>query len=265
MLQTLTGSNLWVHDLTRPAPPLRLPSEGEVCWSAWARSGQELVFYWLKDGRVALARQPADGTAQPKPLAMQALDAVSVGPDGRLVGVAAGDLVTVTVENGTVRVDPLPQTPDITEQWPEVSPDGHWLVYGSNQSRRDEVYVRPYPGPGAPTPVSVEGGTDPAWHPTSGREIFFVSPADPSGRQRMMVVTFTPGSPPVIGRPTELFSFDPRDLRMACMPGRCHDVAADGQRFYARQAVPTPPGPPVTHINLIQNWFEELRAKVPLK
>jgi hypothetical protein len=47
---------------------------------------------------------------------------------------------------------------------------------------------------------------------------------------------------------------------------RCFDVAPDGQHFYGTQvqAPPLPP-PPVTHINLIQNWFEELKAKVPAK
>ena len=44
---------------------------------------------------------------------------------------------------------------------------------------------------------------------------------------------------------------------------RCYDVAPDGQHFYAMQAQNPPPPPMVTHINLIQNWFEELKAKVP--
>jgi hypothetical protein len=79
----------------------------------------------------------------------------------------------------------------------------------------------------------------------------------------MMAVAFTPGSPPTIGRPTELFRFHNRDLHVACAPVRCYDVAADGQRFYAVQNVTPTPLPPVTHINLIQNWFEELKAKVP--
>ena len=41
------------------------------------------------------------------------------------------------------------------------------------------------------------------------------------------------------------------------------DVAPDGQRFYAVQHQAAPPPAPVTHVNLILNWFEELRAKVP--
>jgi hypothetical protein len=79
----------------------------------------------------------------------------------------------------------------------------------------------------------------------------------------MMAVDFEPGSRPRIGHPRSLFEFDPRDLALACTPLRCYDVAPDGQRFYARQARNPPPPPVVTHINLVQNWFEELKAKVP--
>jgi hypothetical protein len=43
---------------------------------------------------------------------------------------------------------------------------------------------------------------------------------------------------------------------------RCYDVAPDGQRFYAVELLPTE-RQPITHVNLIENWFEELKAKVP--
>jgi hypothetical protein len=95
----------------------------------------------------------------------------------------------------------------------------------------------------------------------------------------MMAVDFAPGSPPPlgsargdlsavegprIGRPRVLFEFDGlRGLNFDCNPGRCYDVARDGQRFYATQRAAPPPASVVTHINLILNWFEELKAKVP--
>jgi hypothetical protein len=47
-------------------------------------------------------------------------------------------------------------------------------------------------------------------------------------------------------------------------PRSCDDVAPDGQRFYGKQLRTPPPPPVVTHINLIENWFEELKAKVPV-
>jgi hypothetical protein len=266
-VQDLTEVGLWVFDLTRPAPLLRLPTEGEVMYQLWRLGGQQLIFRWLKDGRWALATQPADGTAPPQTLGVGRALLSSVAPDGRIAAVVAEvgdpssrDIVTVMVENGKARLEPLIQTPGFDERWPVFSPDGRWLVYGSNVTKRFEIYVRPYPGPARAVPVSVEGGSDPAWHP-NGREIFFVGPPDAGGHRRMMAVAFTPGSA-TIGKPEELFSFDPSDLRMVCEPVGCYDVAADG-RFYTLQRVTPPPPPVVTHINLIQNWFEELKAKVP--
>jgi len=66
-----------------------------------------------------------------------------------------------------------------------------------------------------------------------------------------------------IGSPKALFDFDPTSLTLGCFPLRCYDVSPDGQRFFATRTLPAPPVTPVTHINLILNWFEELKAKVP--
>jgi hypothetical protein len=54
-----------------------------------------------------------------------------------------------------------------------------------------------------------------------------------------------------------------RSYGVLCIPVRCHDIAPDGRHFYAIQTRTPAPPQSVTHINLIQNWFEELRAKVP--
>jgi hypothetical protein len=156
---------------------------------------------------------------------------------------------------------PLIQTPGF-EGYPEFSPDGRWLAYGSDVSGRTDVYVRPYPGQGPAEPVSIEGGECPAWDPT-GHELFFLSPASPDGRRRMMAVEFAPGLPPRIGRPHPLFEFDNRVLDLRGFPLRGYDVTPDGQRFVGLQR-PVPALPAVTHIDLILDWFEELNAKVPV-
>jgi hypothetical protein len=54
------------------------------------------------------------------------------------------------------------------------SPDGQWIAYVSNSRSRYEVFIRPFPGPGAKGQVSTEGGTNPVWA-RSGREIFYRS------------------------------------------------------------------------------------------
>lgn len=79
-----------------------------------------------------------------------------------------------------------------------------------------------------------------------------------------MTVPFEPGTPPSIGQPAPLFDFDPNELAIACdFSVRCYDVAPDGRRFYTVRRVVPPQPPPVTTINLVQNWFEELRLKAP--
>jgi serine/threonine-protein kinase len=165
------------------------------------------------------------------------------------------DIVSITLERDEGTVEPLLQTENV-EGWPEFSPDGRSLAYGSDVSGRQEVYVRPHPGPGAVQQVSLDGGTAPAWHP-NGREIFFIADGG------LMAADFAAGSPPHIGRPHLLFAPLPRVL-FACVPVRCYDVAPDGRRFYAVQYAAGAPLAPVTHINLIANWFEELKAKVPV-
>jgi len=261
MIQTLTEAGLWLYDLGR-GTLTPLTGDGECFYPVWSPDGQRLAFNWLKDGRRSLAVQPADGTVVAQVLLARGPYPSSFMRGGRqLAAVGAGDIVIVTVENGKASAQPLAQTPQ-TEQWPEFSPDGRWLAYGSDVSGRFEVYVQPYPGPGPRTQVSIEGGESPAWHP-NGRELFYVSLLDPAGRRRMMAAEFEAGAPPRIGRPRPLFEFDPHDLALASWPVRCFDVAPDGQRFYVVQTRTSPPPPVVTHINLVLNWLEELKAKVP--
>jgi Tol biopolymer transport system component len=279
MIRTLTDAGVWLYDVDRGTTTL-LAGGGEAWIPIWSPDGRRLAFEWLADGQRALAMQPADGTAAPQALVAGDLTASSFTPNGRQVAAVrdSRDIVVVTVEPGQSRAQPLTQAPRSAERWPEFSPDGRWLAYGSDASGRFEVYVRPYPGPGPAEPVSIDGGWSPAWART-GRELFFVSLPDPQGQRRLMAVEFAPGSPPrdaahggpsagerpSIGRPRTLFAFDPRDLRLACTPVRCYDVAADGDRFYVTQSQAPPPPPVVTHINLVLNWLEDLKAKVPVR
>ena len=148
-------------------------------------------------------------------------------------------------------------------QWPAFSPDGRWLAFGSSTSGTPELFVQPYPGPGTRVQVSVDGGQSPAWHP-NGREIYFLSLGPAGARQSyMMAADFSPGPPARIGRPRRLFEFDATKLGLMCVYSRCYDVSADGERFYGVQELEAPAPAPVTHINLVANWIEEVKAKVP--
>ena len=123
----------------------------------------------------------------------------------------------------------------------DFSPDGRWIAYYSNESGRDEVYVRGYPT-GSKSRVSTEGGRNPVWNAKGGEVVYQRSAA-------IVAVRVVNGVR--VGEPQRLFE---RPMYGA----RNWDVAPDGQRFLI--AEDTRP----LEINVITNWFEELKAKVPV-
>jgi len=157
----------------------------------------------------------------------------------------------------TRRIQPLVRTPAI-ERNGEISPDGRWLAYQSDESGQSEIYVRPFPAVDSGRwQISTTGGTRPLWS-RNGRELFYLSPMDSS----LMNVAVEPGPTWAAGAPAKLLE---RPVPyMATYAGRTYDVSAGGQRFLMPDYV-TPPnsnaGP--TSLVVVQNWFEELRRLVP--
>ena len=149
------------------------------------------------------------------------------------------------------RVPSLFLATQFDERTPVFSPDGQWLAYTSDEEGRDEVYVRPYPGPGAPHKISTEGGEEPVWS-AEGNELFYRH-----GNEMMVVAVDTE---PVFSpaRPQQLFE---ADYDVDPRRGLNYDVSPDGQRFLmvlnTQELAPT-------EINVVQNWFEELKRLVPV-
>jgi len=130
------------------------------------------------------------------------------------------------------------------------SPDGRWLAYVSDESGRDKVYVQPYAASGEKQLISPEGGTEPQWSP-DGRELFFRQ-----GRQMMSVQVKQTEATLTAGRPQLLFE-GPYVMGNAGEVN--YDISPEGQRFLMIKE--TEPAP--AQINVVLNWFEELKRLVP--
>ena len=190
-VRSLDGGGLWV--LRSRARGTLTPADdgrGGTAWPFWSPDGQRLVFPWLKDGRRgSLATQPPTARRRRECWLWQPRIAPRLR-DTRWAALAAWPSATsvswrsCTIENGRARVQPL--FPDARTQNAVAGVLAGRPLAGVRVKRapgRDEVYVRPYPGPGSRTQVSIDGGRSPAWHPTNGRS-FFASPLDPAGRRR---------------------------------------------------------------------------------
>jgi hypothetical protein len=150
------------------------------------------------------------------------------------------------------KAQPFLRTP-FNESVPRFSPDGRWLAYISDESGRYEVYVQPYPGPGGKWQVSTDGGAEPVWNP-NGRELFY------RNGDKMMAVEIVTQPSFAAGKPRMLFE-RPYQPPPATFPN--YDVSPDGQRFLMLKPSEETSSASLTQMVVVQNWFEELKQKVP--
>ncbi len=143
------------------------------------------------------------------------------------------------------------------ERSAELSPDGRWMAYQSNESGDWEIFVRPFPNvTEGQQQVSTAGGRHPLWA-RNGEELFYL---EPGTRPRLMAVPVQTGSTFDRGSPQPLFAWEYRFDG----PSRRYDVSPDGQRFLVIKADEAAGDFRAPQIHVVLNWFEELKARVPV-
>jgi Tol biopolymer transport system component len=170
------GFELWVHDL-RDDTRVRLTAENDSALPVWDLDGSRIFFTSNRGGNWDVFVRPADGAAPAEPVLSQPgwQAPLAVAPDGTLVfnqrSVEAGyDLMTLSPDG---KVKPLVQT-QANEPDAALSPDGTWFAYTSNESSREEVYLKPFRRSGERIPVSNQGGGAPLWS-KDGRTLYYIS------------------------------------------------------------------------------------------
>jgi len=170
-------------------------------------------------------------------------------PDGRTMVVrttssTGRDIWRVSLDSPTVGLRPLLTSP-ADERGVALSPDGRWMAYVSDESGRQEVYVRAFPGMEGRRQVSLDGGLEPVWS-RRGDEILYRN-----GPALLSATVRTSPQFEVVSRQT-LFS-NPDYGVNAYEPN--YDLSADGQRLVMVHGIGRSGGLSVT-----LNWFENLRA-----
>ena len=262
-VSALEGANfdVWIWEISRGVKNRLTFSENADEAPLWSPTGAELVFASFREGSYDIFLRKADGSDEPIPLAAGPNNEIATdwSQDGRYLVYGIGDAETGfdiwylerKGEGGDWEPHPYLQTP-YAEGLAKLSPDGRFVVYLSNESGRNEIYVRPFPEGGARTAVSTNGGTQPRWS-RDGKEIFYVEGTT------LMAVEVSTRPDFSVGSVTRLFEHRALATRPAWAYPR-YDVSADGRRFVLLAPVDEEAEQEVS-IRVVENWYEEFRDR----
>ncbi len=270
-VSTRTTSDIWIWDFVRKTFTLLTSlDDNSDSNPLWAPDNKRIIFsedrmerddgvYW----------KPADGTGKTELIAIVPnldIDPASWSDDGKSLVLCSADSAAVTSSDigvlstdGDHKYKPL-LSGKYDEKQPVISPDGRWLAYTSNESGKDEVYVRAFPDVDKGRwPISTNGGSNPLWSP-DGRELFYRIGDAVMAVPLQTDPVFNPGVPKTL--------FQGAYVAPGSDRSSVWDISPDGKRFLMMKETgasgeAAAEGP--RRINIVVNWFEELKQRVPIK
>ena len=250
------NTDVWIWDLARETPTQLTFDEARDAFPLWTPDSAHVVFRSTREAG-GLFWKAADGTGQVERLKEGVARPYAWAADGRLIFEQGQDIGVLTME-GERTVEMLLDA-EFGETEPALSPDGRWLAYVSNETGTALIYVKPFPNvDDDPWNVSLDFGVSPVWSP-DGRELFYRGPTDLMVAQIETEPTFSSGTPEPLFSVPGMFG--------GPVAGRRFDIAPDGDRFIVRRvgvATQTSDDDPFNGLIFVENWFEELKARVPI-
>ena len=242
-------SDIWIYNAEGGAKR-RLTTEGHNLEPVWTPDGTRLTF----SSNDSVAEMPANGSGSKEILLPgdRNRSPCSWSPNGEDLVFdeedAAGDSLWRSTRSSH-NASPILLVRPTTGDCGVLSPNGKWMAYVSSESGRAEVYVDRYPSLAEKIAVSTEGGQRPRWS-RDGRALFY--------RQgdALMAVSVDTSASFRAGKPKRLFAgpYRGESQEMA------FDVSPDGRRFLM---IKSDAAATLRQINAVQNWFEELKQKIP--
>ena len=260
-IATASGDDIWWKRLPR-GPLSRVSYDaGAEYRPRWMPDGQSIVFNSARSEPGFYSRR-ADGSGTDSLLVEGVYDEGAVSPNGQwylfrggATSAAAGgrDILAMRVGVDSAPV-PLLATPYDEEAF-ALSPDGRFMAYQSDETGRNEIFIRPFPEVETEKrQASDGGGGSPVWS-RDGRELYYLSRAND-----MMAVTVTAGPTMQVGEPRVLFRL-PADIALASAEYYTPwDIAPDGRFIMVRSL--EAPSQLEAPLIVVENFFEELKAKV---
>ena len=241
------SADLWIYNRERDALT-RLTQKGDCGDPLWSPDGNHVIYATP----ASLYSVAADGSSPPELLnSGQWGEANSFSPDGgellySTFSPAANDaaLWLLPIKAGAPPKQMFPGVAHVYDA--RFSPDGHWIAYVSAQSRRSQVYLQAYPGPGERVQVSTDGGLEPVWGP-NGSELYFRTAT------KLMAVDVKSQPMLTVGKPRLFFEGEYR------LSHHDYGLLPDGRHYIMIQ--PGGKRPPA-ELHVVVNWAEEVRARL---
>jgi len=258
---------VWIYDVSGATSIRRLTLGGRNRVPVWSADGEHVAFQSDREGDLGIFWQRADGTTAAERLTKPDKDTAHVpeswSPDGKTLLFSVGKGSSYSLKAlllSDKKVIPVGGVQSTSPPAATFSPDGKWVAYSvAATGGAGSLFVQPFPPTGATYPISKGNGFHPTWAP-DGKELFY---APTTSTFAVVSVTTRPAF--TFGNPVPVLKFF---LERGPTFERNNDITLDGKRFLGVVAAgqSTASGAAAApQIQVVLNWFEELKARVPTK
>jgi Tol biopolymer transport system component len=260
---TLNNTDIWVLDSR--GIPNKVTSDNPKFdgFPVWSPDGSRIAFGSIREKSISpkLYLKSSNGVGVAEPLLVEDAQTFDIPMDWSAAGIIFQRVKLDSFQSSDLWSLSMPDKKpslylhngfSITQA--QISPEGRYIAYATNESGSPQIYVQTFPDPsGGKWPITAQGGTEPLWK-HDGRELYYLAP-----NAKMMAVSVKTDPTFQAGQTMELFQ-----TALTPVPNTSHRYAVtdDGQRFLLGSPASVPvSGGESTPITAVVNWTAGLRKK----